>query len=149
MTDASAAEWDEVTKLLIETFAQTPDAQGLPRWSEETARKAVQLSPQMRPEWLICARRDGQLVGLTAALDTPGMVYNQMTSVADTAKGLGLAYSMKAESLRRLKAAGISNVRTHNHAANLAMLRVNEKLGYVRQHGRWEVWRSGEGYQST
>ncbi|AZI43418.1 GNAT family N-acetyltransferase [Deinococcus psychrotolerans] len=143
MAGASAAEWDELAALLIETFAQTPDAQGLPKWSVETARKAVQLSPQMRPEWLVCARRGGRLMGFTAALDMPGMVYNQMTGVADTAKGLGLAYLMKAELLRRLKAAGVSDVRTHNHAANLAMLRVNEKLGYVRQHGRWEVRRSG------
>lgn len=141
MVGASTEAWDELTKLLIETFAQTPDARGLPNWSDATARREVQLSPQMRPEWLICARHGDQLIGFTAALNMPGMAYNQMTGVAEAARGLGLAVALKVELLRRLKAAGVRQVRTHNHAANVAMRRVNEKLGYRQQHGRWEVRR--------
>ena len=141
MTRASERDWDELTALLIDAFAQTPDAQGLPRWSWETARKALQLSPQMRPDWLVCARRGTELLGFTAALQLPGMAYNQMTAVTAAARGLGLAYALKSELLERLKADGVKCVRTHNHAANVAMRRVNEKLGYRRQHGRWEVRR--------
>ena len=139
MTGASAADWQEFNTLLIDSFAQTPDAHGLPRWSDETAREGVQLNARMRPDWLICARRGGELLGFTAALAYPLFAYNQMTAVANVARGLGLAYALKVELLRRLKAGGVTQVRTHNHAANLPMLRVNEKLGYRRRMGRWEV----------
>ncbi|WP_420596278.1 GNAT family N-acetyltransferase [Deinococcus sp.] len=139
MTQASDADWDGFNALLIESFAQTPDAQGLPRWSIETAREGVQLNSRIRPDWLICARRGGKLLGFTAALTYGTFAYNQMTAVATSARGLGLAYLLKVELLRRLKASGITSVRTHNHAANAPMLRVNEKLGYQKQHGRWEM----------
>ena len=139
MAGASDADWDEFNALLIESFAQTPDAQGLPRWNNKTAREGVQLNPRMRPDWLICARRGGELLGFTVALAPPPLAYNQMTAVATSARGLGLAYLLKVELLRRLRASGITGVRTHNHAANLPMLRVNEKLGYQKQHGRWEL----------
>ena len=139
MAEASEADWNEFNTLLIDSFAQTPDAHGLPRWSEETAREGVQLNSRMCPDWLICARRGGELLGFTAALTYPLFAYNQMTAVANVARGLGLAYALKVELLRQLKAGGITQVRTHNHAANLPMLRVNEKLGYRRRVGRWEV----------
>lgn len=141
MTRASERDWDELTALLIDTFAQTPDAQGLPRWSWETARKALQFNPQLRPDWLVCARRDTELLGFTAALDLPGMAYNQMTSVREATRGQNLAYALKTALLGRLKADGVTRIRTHNHAANVAVRRVNAKLGYRQQHGRWEVRR--------
>ncbi|WP_161882691.1 GNAT family N-acetyltransferase [Deinococcus alpinitundrae] len=141
MTRASQSDWNELTALLIDTFAQTPDAQGLPRWSWETARKALQFNPQLHPDWLVCARRDTELLGFTAALNLPGMAYNQMTSVREAARGQDLAYALKTELLGRSKADSVMCVRTHKHTANVAMLRVNEKLGYRQQHGRWEVQR--------
>jgi GNAT superfamily N-acetyltransferase len=141
MTNASEADWAEFTALLIDALAETPDFRDLPRWTEDAARESLQTNPQTRLNWLITARRGGTLIGFTAALAHRG-AYNQMTAVVPQARGLGLAYALKVELLRRLKAEGIAEVRTHNHAENLPMIRVNERLGYERRRGTWEVRRA-------
>ena len=141
MTNASEADWRELVSLYVNALAETPDFRDLPRWDEEQTRREMQDNVQSRLSWMITARRGGTLLGFTAALASRG-AYNQMTAVAPDARGLRLAYTLKVELLRRLKADGVEEVRTHNHAENLPMLRVNEKLGYLRRRGTWEVRRS-------
>ncbi|WP_293915012.1 GNAT family N-acetyltransferase [Deinococcus sp.] len=140
MTNASEADWHELVRLYVDALAETPDFRSLPKWNEEKTRREMQENPQTRLSWIIAARSGGSLLGFTAAL-TGRSAYNQMTAVAPQARGLGLAYALKVELLRRLKADGIQEARTHNHAKNLPMIRVNEKLGYLRQRGTWEVRR--------
>ena len=56
-----------------------------------------------------------------------------MTGVARRARGRGVARALKLAQIRAAREAGLERIRTQNDVANVAMRRVNERLGYRLQ----------------
>jgi L-amino acid N-acyltransferase YncA len=78
------------------------------------------------------ALEDGKVLGYTILgvhdSETAG---NWMTGVARSARGRGVALALKRHQAAAARAAGWRGIRTQNDYANLPMLRVNERLGFL------------------
>ena len=59
-----------------------------------------------------------------------GAAEHWATGVARSFRGRGLTYAVKREQMARAARAGVRELVARNHDANVAMRRVNEKLGY-------------------
>ena len=64
-----------------------------------------------------------------------GRAYNQTTGVLPAYRGRGIASALKAHSIRWAQDIGAETIRTYNHSANVAMLAINRKLGYMPEPG--------------
>lgn len=101
-------------------------------------------SPHSRPDLFVVAFDGDRPVAVSAIDVVPeGTAYNRMTGVAASHRGRGLGVAVKVESLRLAKEAGITEVRTDNHARNAPMLAVNARLGYRPLLGFVEMVRRG------
>lgn len=77
------------------------------------------------------ALEDGVVVGFaTLGEDGPGKAGHFMTGVARRVRGRGVARALKLAQIRAAEEAGYLELRTQNDVANVAMRRVNERLGY-------------------
>lgn len=73
----------------------------------------------------------GVVVGwATLGEDQPGTAGNYMTGVARRVRGRGVARALKLAQMHAAHEAGLTELRTQNDVANVAMRRVNERLGY-------------------
>jgi RimJ/RimL family protein N-acetyltransferase len=74
----------------------------------------------------------GEIVGYaTLGEDKPGVAQHWMTGVARRARGRGVASALKATQIAAARDAGLRELRTQNDVANVAMRKVNERLGYA------------------
>jgi GNAT superfamily N-acetyltransferase len=91
-----------------------------------------ELAPLVYRELSFVALEDGVVVGwATLGEDQPGTAAGHyMTGVARRARGRGVARALKLAQMRAAREAGIRELRTQNDVANVAMRRVNERLGY-------------------
>ena len=90
---------------------------------------------------LLLAVNEQEGLGLCHGLPISSGIYNEFTAMVPAARGQGLARALKLELIRRARAAGVGLMRTNNHAANLPMLSVNRRLGFVARTGSWELHR--------
>jgi len=142
MQGVSSTDWDQLEQLYGDLLTQTPDLAGQPRWTPAVLRAAMRDNPRARPEWtLVAADASGAWLGLCQGVTISTGIYNEFTGVIAKARGQGLARALKLELIRRARTAGVLQMRTNNHAANLPMLRVNRRLGFVPLTGSWELWK--------
>ena len=81
----------------------------------------------------------GPLVGMCVLGRTPGVpgsLSQGLTAVARAYRGRGIAQALKARTIEYARAHGYREIRTWNHSQNVPMLRINERLGFVRQPAR-------------
>lgn len=96
---------------------------------EEWRRR--ELGPRVFPELSFVALQNREVVGwATLGEDQPGCAQNFMTGVARQARGRGVARALKLAQIHAARKAGLHRLRTQNDLANVAMRRVNERLGY-------------------
>lgn len=142
MQGATSADWDRLEALYGDLLTQTPDLEDQPRWTPEQLRAHVRDHPRARPDWTLLAVGQGnEWLGLCQGASISTGIYNELTAVVPSARGQGLARALKLELIARARQAGLPLMRTHNHAANAAMLSVNARLGFVAQTGSWEMRR--------
>jgi GNAT superfamily N-acetyltransferase len=134
----------EVYALDVEVSRDIPgppfDLGTFERWVELELRRSGR-----RPPLMVVARDGDTIVGFAHAnfpADPPTQAWHSMTGVAASHRGRGVAYGLKLELLHRLRELGCTEAGTSNEARNVPMLRVNEKLGYVRRPD--EVQMQGE-----
>lgn len=101
--------------------------------------------PALQPELSFVAVRPGQqdpltgpLVGYsTLGLNPGGFYYIGMTGVLRAERGQGVAKALKVAAMRALDARGGGLIKTFNDAPNVAMLTMNEALGFQRTNTRY------------
>lgn len=142
MQGASDDAWDRLHVLYADLLAQAPDMRGLPRWTEAQVREALRDNPDVRPDRVLVAERDGEWLGLTVLSRHPRGTYNFLTGVVPHARGLGLARALKVEVIERARAQGETTMVTNNLSVNAPMLAVNRALGFVTQPGNWVMTRA-------
>ncbi|HZM76009.1 MAG TPA: GNAT family N-acetyltransferase [Candidatus Limnocylindrales bacterium] len=118
-------DWD--VSCMFDEPSDFPAAEATPK--DEWIRQ-YWLDPDHRRDLGVVAMADGMVVAGTAVEADGTRSVSGFTGVRPGYRGRGLAKLVKSASLRRVAAAGITQVYTSNDGANAAMLAVNEWLGY-------------------
>src|SRR5262245_61001327 len=82
------------------------------------------------------AVKDGDYVGYSRLVEAPEGFSTDMTGVLRAYRGQGLATLLKLRGIRYTQEHGGRRVSVVNDAVNVAMLGLNEKLGFVREGGQ-------------
>jgi ribosomal protein S18 acetylase RimI-like enzyme len=93
--------------------------------------------PSRRPELSFVALAGDEVVGF-ASLDVFGesdSAYHGLTCTAPAWRRRGIAEALKRSEIRAARAAGLARLVTESEERNVAMRRLNEKLGYVPEPG--------------
>lgn len=101
--------------------------------------------PTLAPELSFVAVRPGQADPLTGPYvgystlgrNPSGFYYIGMTGVKRGERGKGVAKALKVAAMRGLNAAGGGEIRTFNDPPNVAMIGMNEALGFKRTSTRY------------
>jgi mycothiol synthase len=94
-------------------------------------------APGWRADGVVIAAHGERWVGLSVLEWLPGRpAYTDFTGVLRDYRGRGLATALKLATIEFAQRAGIAAMRTNNDTVNVAMVAVNERLGYRRLPGR-------------
>lgn len=139
-------EWDCAEKfydlyLCLENDAPRADAEYVALSFEEFCQNNFD-SPSALPDGVTIAVQHGNYIGLNILyLDSSGgVLHNGLTGVRSQFRGLGLALALKLEGIRYGQQHGFSGITSFNASSNTAILRLNEKLGFIRSPATIE-WR--------
>ncbi len=116
----------------------------------ETARRPFEeWAREFQSPWAtwgdcLVAASDDEVVGwasLERFAGTPGVAWNGFTGTHPAHRGKGIASVLKHRIVDLARRHGIHELRTENEQTNLAMRRINEKLGYVPyvDNERWQL----------
>ena len=92
-------------------------------------------APTFDPKWFLFAREKstGKLVGTTDIwFCKNGEVWTGLTGTLSEYRRRGIASALKVIITRRIKDAGVKILGTGNDNGNIPMLRINERLGYIK-----------------
>jgi mycothiol synthase len=139
-------QWDTAKKFYdlyttLEQDAPRADEQYIATSFEEFCTNQYD-SPSSFPEGVTFAVKDDELIGLNILYrdsDTP-VFHNGLTGIRREFRGLGLALVLKLEGIRVAMMQGAEGITSYNASTNLAILRLNEKLGFKRSPATLE-WR--------
>lgn len=139
-------QWDTAQKFYdlytsLERDAPRADEAYIATSFEEFCRNQYD-SPSSFPEGVTFAVKDDELIGLNILYRDANapVVHNGLTGVRREYRGLGLALALKLEGIRVAITIGAEGITSYNASTNLAILRLNEKLGFQRSPATLE-WR--------
>ncbi len=97
-------------------------------------------SPLMLWEGSFVAKKDDLYVGSSSVIKSglKDTMEQGFTAVRPGFRGRGLAQAVKLLVAKHARSHGVKSILTHNGSQNEAMLRVNEKLGFVKRSERIE-----------
>ena len=137
---ATPAEVDAIERQLfslnVEATADIPTVDPIVHPDFEAWRTTVLRLPGFVDGAIFLAQVDGQVVG-TAQLEvrarTPGVLHQGFLGVRRAWRGRGVAQLLKCETVREARRRGAHEIRTFNNDRNHVMMRINERVGFVRQ----------------
>lgn len=119
---------DELVSLINETTIDEPSVTG--RWTVDIKSFKAQ-KPLLIDDSCYAALHGSQLIAITLVMDVPGGdVYFHYTGVKRDYRRIGIATAIKALALRRLVEKGFRRALTWNNKNNIAIVKVNERLGF-------------------
>jgi GNAT superfamily N-acetyltransferase len=106
-----------------------------PSTFEEYVRDHID-SPGVLLDAYFVVRHQGRCVAesqLFQSQELPDVLYQGLTGTRREYRGRGLALALKLRTVEYARTAGYREIRTWNDTLNVPMLRINERLGFVRQ----------------
>ena len=120
----------------IELLADVPFGQAVTPMPFERWQKKFLGNPENNPDAIWIAVKDEAWIALSSLEIQPSYFCIGMTGVQAGYRGLGVAKRLKLEGVRyALKHDGLE-IRTFNDSVNVAMLKMNTSMGFVRQRSR-------------
>ncbi|ULH14902.1 GNAT family N-acetyltransferase [Deinococcus sp. KNUC1210] len=112
--------------------------------SLEQYREWILDDPGFLPQAFVLAQTlGGELVGQSDLYRSQNSrdLFIGLTGVKRAWRGLGLATALKLRGVQYAQAQGVTRIWTDNESSNAPMLRVNERLGFVREPARLSMVR--------
>lgn len=118
---------------------------GYPAW-----RRHYPEAPDFDPAWVYLAidrSARGAWIGLSLLwpVEADNTLYTGTTGVRRAWRGRGVATALKVRTIEDARAAGVAAIHTDNDTGNAAMLRVNDRFGFVRGRARISLVKRLEG----
>ena len=132
--ESDASRLFELYTFYQELVADLPRTQSYTPWSFEQFVTHRRTSPLLLPEGSFIVSHEGTLAAVSELKKSaqPGRLQTGLTAVRRAYRGRGLALLGKLHTLSYAQAQGFSEVTTRNASSNRAMIRINERLGFVR-----------------
>jgi GNAT superfamily N-acetyltransferase len=110
-------------------------------WNFESFQAQVINAHWFRADGQLLAVDGDRYVGLAAMGFEPDGVtaVNAFTGVDREYRGRKLAQALKAVAAQYAKSKGVQRILTYNDSRNVGMLAINQKMGYVRQSGFYQL----------
>ncbi|MEV6827961.1 GNAT family N-acetyltransferase [Amycolatopsis sp. NPDC051102] len=87
--------------------------------------------PSFTPDGVFVALRGGDWIGMSATSLRPEYAFSDMTGVLAAHRGRHLSLALKLLAVRFVRAAGHRRLVACHHAANIAAIMMNRRLGFV------------------
>ncbi len=101
----------------------------------EFFEEQIMIEPDLVRSATLFAYQNGQMIGFAAGSHDTGLnQFDQwLTGVHSDYRKKGVAFALKVAQATEVKRLGIATIKTDNDTRNAPMLKVNDKLGFVRQ----------------
>jgi GNAT superfamily N-acetyltransferase len=145
-------QWREkLYEMHAEVSADVPQPDTHTRQTIDQFQQRLLDNPGWLPEGHILAKDDDRYVAESFVFrseERPDILYQGLTATRREYRGRGIALALKLRVANFAKQRGYSQVRTWNDTLNEPMLRINEKMGFVRQPA-WITFQKHPGTMDT
>ncbi|SFJ75371.1 GNAT family N-acetyltransferase [Thermoflavimicrobium dichotomicum] len=135
-------QWNRLYHLFLQLCKDTPDFYGVEELNIDFAKHFLS-SSGIRADGIWIAKDADKWIGMTVLRDiSKKEMWNAFTGVCSDYRGRGIASILKSIAADYAYSQNVNILRTFNLSVNKGILKINQRMGYIPQPGRWIMERS-------